>query len=76
MSDNTNNGLCPSCTNSIRCNTWAEWKCKVQERRIYGYKTMTECKSYKKRPKDFEEPKCQCEDCFENDDVYVKEGKE
>lgn len=59
-------GLCPSCTNAIRCETWAEWKCTAQKKRIYGYKTMSSCKFYKKRPKDFKEPKCQCEDCLKN----------
>lgn len=59
--------LCPSCTNSIRCNTWAEWKCKKHEKRIYGYKTITKCKFYVKRPKNFKEPKCQCEDCLNNE---------
>lgn len=65
--------LCPSCTNSIRCETWAEWKCKAQKRRIYGYKTMTVCGSYKKRPKDFKEPKCQCEDCLKNATLIEEE---
>jgi hypothetical protein len=58
--------LCPTCTSSVMCNTWGEVKCKVHKRRIYGYKTMTACGSYKKRPKDFKEPKCQCKDCLKN----------
>lgn len=62
-------GLCPSCTNSIWCPTWAEWKCKIKEGRIYDYKTLTECKFYKKRGKDFKEPRCQCEDCLKNEDL-------
>lgn len=72
MSDNTTtetNGLCPSCVNAIRCDTWAEWKCGVQKKRIYGYKTMTECKFYKKRGKDFKESPCQCEDCLRESEV-------
>lgn len=66
MSDNINNGLCPSCANSIRCETWGEWKCVPQKKRIYGYKTLTECKFYKKRSKDFKESPCRCEDCLKN----------
>ena len=66
MSDNTNQGLCPNCVNSIWCPTWAEWKCKVRSERIYGYKTMTSGKFYKKRGKDFKESRCQCEDCLNN----------
>lgn len=59
-------GLCPTCENSIRCDTWAEWKCKKLEQRIYGYAKMTDCKFYKKRDKNFKEPKCRCEDCLKN----------
>ena len=73
MSDNTNNGLCPKCVNAIFCNTWGEWKCTAQGRRIYGYKTMTECKFYKKRGKDFKESPCRCEDCLKNEPI---EGSE
>ena len=60
-------GLCPTCESAIWCSTWGEVKCKVHERRIYGYKTLTDCKLYKKRDKAFKEPKCQCEDCLKND---------
>ena len=66
-------GLCPSCDNSIWCPTWDEWKCKVKERRIYDYKTLTKCKSYKKRDKNFKEPKCQCEDCLKNELLWGEE---
>lgn len=59
--------LCPTCGNSIYCPTWSEVKCTVKEKRIYGYKTMTVCGSYKKRPKDFKEPRCRCEDCLKNE---------
>jgi hypothetical protein len=61
-----NNGLCPTCVSSIFCDTYGEVKCLVHKRRIYGYKTMMTCGSYKKRPKDFKEPKCQCESCLKN----------
>lgn len=66
MEDNTNQGLCPTCAESIHCDTWGEMKCKKLERRINGYKTLTYCKFYKKRDKSFKEPKCQCEDCLKN----------
>ena len=69
-------GLCPSCENSIWCPTWAEWKCKVKERRIYDYKTLTKCKSYKQRDKKFKEPKCQCEDCLKNELLLDEEEED
>lgn len=65
--------LCPDCINSIWCNTFAEAKCVKLERRIYGYKTMTECKFYKKRGKDFKESQCQCEDCLKNEALVREE---
>lgn len=71
MSDNTNKGLCPSCVSSIRCETWGQYKCKVKERHITGRKSV--CASYTRRPKDFEEPKCQCEDCLKNEELACKE---
>lgn len=66
--------LCPSCVNSIFCDTWGEWKCLVKERRIYVYAGMTTCKDYKKRGKDFKKRKCQCEDCLRNE-LLVEEGE-
>lgn len=66
-------GLCPTCVNSIRCETWAEWRCKKLERRIYGYKKLTGCKFYSKRGKTFKEPKCQCEDCLKNESLIEEE---
>ena len=62
-----NKCLCATCNNSIFCPTWAEWKCLAQKRRVYEYAEMTECKDFKKRPADFKERKCQCEDCLRND---------
>lgn len=61
-------GLCATCEKSIFCNTWGEWKCKGLELRVYG--DVVQCGTYKKRPKDFKEPKCQCEDCLNN---YINE---
>lgn len=71
-----NEGLCPTCVNSIRCDTWAEVKCKKLKRRIYGYKTLTECKFYGKRDRLFKEPKCQCEDCLKNEALADENGEE
>ena len=59
--------LCASCVQSIYCDTWSEWKCKAKEKRIYNYKTVASCDNYKKRDKNFKEPKCQCENCLENE---------
>ena len=64
-------GLCPSCVNSVWCPTWTEWKCKAKSKRIYS--VVTKCGSYKKRDKDFKEPKCQCEDCLKNEILWDKE---
>ena len=65
-----NECLCASCTQSIYCDTWSEWKCRAKEKRIYNYKTITNCEYYKKRDKNFKEPKCQCENCLENELIY------
>lgn len=64
MSDNNSQGLCPSCESAIWCNIWGQFKCKTKERYITGRKTI--CASYTKRPKDFKEPQCQCEDCLKH----------
>ena len=66
-------GLCPSCENSIWCPTWTEWKCKAKSRRVHS--AVTKCDDYKKRGKDFKEPKCQCEDCLKNEIIW-DEGEE
>lgn len=68
-----NEGLCSSCVNGIFCPTWAEWKCKKFERRIYGWRKLTRCQFYTKRGKDFKEPRCQCEDCLKNEALYDEE---
>ena len=59
--------LCSSCTSSIWCPTWSEWKCKALKRRIYWNSFLTTCRFYKKRGKDFKELKCQCDDCLKNE---------
>ena len=53
---------CIKCTNSIFCATWGEYKCKVKKERVYG--DISECPDFKRRDKNFKEPKCQCEDCM------------
>jgi hypothetical protein len=56
-----NENLCVTCESSIMCNVWGQYKCKVKQRYITGPKKT--CMSYKKRSKNFEEPKCHCDDC-------------
>lgn len=68
--------LCDTCMNGIHCPTWAEMKCTIQEKRIYGYKTMTECKFYKKTPSWFKKGRCMCEDCSKNPNLEVVEEEE
>lgn len=63
--------LCETCIHSIRCETWAEWKCKLENRRIYEIRTK--CSGYKKRDSNFKEPKCQCEDCLKNELLFSEE---
>lgn len=53
--------LCDVCENSRFCSVWGETKCVALKQRIYN--TIEKCDSYKRRPKNFVEPKCQCEDC-------------
>jgi hypothetical protein len=71
----TTTELCSTCVNSIRCKTWAEWKCLKKEIRFsqYGFKQPIKCSDYKKRGKDFKEPKCQCEDCLKNETLWEEE---
>lgn len=68
--------LCPACSNSIRCETWAEWKCTARKRRIYGWVDLTLGKKYKKRPKNWKEPPCRCKDCLENDKLSEEREEE
>ena len=66
--------LCETCSEAIWCPTWAEWRCKAKEKRIYV--KLTKCSDYKKRDKNFKEPKCQCESCLENDDLWEEYEEE
>ena len=68
--------LCMSCVNSIFCKTWTEYKCTVREKRMYDYESITKCKQYSKRPKDFKERKCQCENCLNNSIIFEEELEE
>ena len=63
-----NEHICSSCSHSIFCPTWAEWKCKLKKQRIYSDSLFaTACSDRKKRGKDFKESKYQCEDCLKNE---------
>lgn len=68
--------FCPTCTQSIFCPTWSEVKCKAFERRVYNYDKLTECVFYKKRGKDFKEPRCRCEDCLKNESLHEEVEEE
>ena len=67
--------LCSMCINSIRCDTWGEWRCKKFEKRVYNHAQLTQCEGYSKRDKNFKETRCQCEDCL-NNDLLAAEDKE
>ena len=43
---------------------------------MYNYTAITKCKLYSKRPKNFKEPKCQCEDCLKNELLLNEEYDE
>lgn len=66
-----NDGLCSSCSASIFCPTWAEWKCTKRAIRFtsYGYSMPTKCNDYVKRPKNWKEMKCLCDDCLNNESL-------
>ena len=59
-------GLCATCTNSIFCRTFAEWKCTEQKKR-HPHAGAKECEDYKKRPAKWVAMPCRCEDCLKND---------
>lgn len=63
--------LCESCVSSRWCATWAERKCVKRGLRFtaYGHFQPAECPDYKKRDKNFKEPRCQCEDCLQNESL-------
>ena len=54
--------LCDVCEYSRMCSVWGETKCVKLKQRIYN--TIESCPDFKRRPKNFVEPKCQCEDCM------------
>ena len=66
--------LCETCSEAIWCPTWAEWRCKAKEKCIYV--KLIKCSDYKKRDKNFKKPKCQCESCLENDDLWEEYEEE
>lgn len=59
------NNLCASCSNSLRCYTWGEYRCSAKKRRVY--ETVAKCDDYIKRPKNWKEMRCQCDDCLRNE---------
>ena len=69
--------LCASCSHSIFCPTWAEWKCRVKERRIhFSITTSKQCPDYEKRDKNFKESKCQCKDCLQNESLWDEQNED
>ena len=72
----TNGTLCSTCTKSIWCPTWAQWKCLAYSMRIRDNQIIDVCDSYRKRNKNFKEPKCQCEDCLKNELLYEEDCDE
>lgn len=72
-----NEYLCSTCSKSIWCPTWAEWKCMLKERRIYSSMSLSkQCSDYQKRDKNFKESKCQCDDCLDNESLFDFESEE
>lgn len=67
---------CRNCSNSIFCPTWTEWKCTVKKVRYFD--PESNCDKHIKRPKNWKDMKCRCEDCLKNDllDVEIEEEKE
>lgn len=53
---------CTTCTHSIWCPTWAEWKCVTRKKRYD--KPVEDCADYKKRGSTDEMKPCQCADCL------------
>lgn len=74
----TDGNLCHSCTNSIWCATWCEWKCTKHAVRFtsYGHSQPTSCLDYKRRDKNFKGTKCQCKDCLINEKLLDDLNKE
>lgn len=63
--------ICSTCSHSIWCPTWAEWKCKLKGRRIYSDNLLSvTCPDHKKRDKTFKESACQCESCLKNEALH------
>ena len=71
-------GLCTTCIYSCWCPTWGDYRCFEKEIRLstYGFQQPINCSVYKKRGKDFKEPKCQCENCLENEKSLDDEEEE
>ena len=65
---------CKNCSKAIWCPTWAEHKCVETEVRYSA--PVEDCEGFVKRPENWKEMKCRCEDCQKNDllDVEIEEG--
>ena len=63
--------LCSNCVSGRWCPTWAERKCVKRALRFssWGHATPISCPDYKKRDKNFKEPRCQCDDCLKNESL-------
>jgi len=59
-------GLCATCSKSIFCRTWTNWKC-LEHKKCYPYAGVKECEDYKKRPVKWAVMPCRCEDCLKNE---------
>lgn len=64
--------LCASCSNSIFCRSWGQYKCTEMKVSfsVYGRPLPTKCSNYVKRPKNFTEMKCGCKTCQVNEGLY------
>ena len=65
---------CASCSVSVFCPTWGEWKCITRELRYS--RPVANCMDFSKRPANWKEHRCQCEDCLKNDalaEEYMEE---
>ena len=55
---------CLNCAHSIWCDSWAEYKCTINIRRIYDPAgDALRCGDFKK-DRNTEKPKCQCKTCL------------
>ena len=65
-----------SCTNSILCPIWTEWKCIEHKETIRDESICDNCEFFKKRSKDDSIPECHCETCKSQSKDNVEENRE